>query len=153
MGKTGELLFFGYELFEPFLRYHLSSKEGKLEKTIEIEMPTGVMMHDFGVTATRVIFMDLPVVSKFEKLEEGFGMPFEWCDQHQARLGVMDRSSTTDTVKWIDIDPCYVFHPLNSYDDGDKIVMDVVRYQKVFTAAADNDYDMGSELISVDHRC
>jgi len=146
-GKTGEMLFFGYELFAPFLRYHQSNPSGELEKSIEIDLPAGVMMHDFGVTATRVVFMDLPVVANFEKLEEGYGMPFQWSDDHQARLGVMSRTSTTDTVQWIDIDPCYVFHPLNSYDDGDKIVMDVVRYRKIFTAAGDDEYDKGSELV------
>ncbi len=146
-GKTGEMLFFGYDMIAPFLRYHATDKSGDLKKSIEIELPAGVMMHDFGATATRVIFMDLPVVSDFQVLEDGFPMPFQWNDQHQARLGVMDRDSTTDTVKWIDIDPCYVFHPLNSYDDGDKIIMDVVRYNKVFTTPKDSSYARGAQLV------
>ena len=50
-------------------------------------------------------------------------------------------------MKWIDIDPCYVFHPLNSYDDGDNIVMDVVRYNKAFTSPQYPDYDKGSQLV------
>lgn len=145
-GKTGEMLFFGYELFAPFLRYHQSTADGALAKSVEIDLPHGVMMHDFGVTATRVIFMDLPVRADFSVMEQGFGMPFQWSDEHQSRLGVMDRSSTEDTVTWIDIDPCYVFHPMNCYDDGDRIVMDVIRYEKVFTAPGDNDYDSGSRL-------
>jgi carotenoid cleavage dioxygenase-like enzyme len=140
-GKTGEMIFFGYERVAPFLRYHRCKATGELDSTVEIELPEAVMMHDFGATATRVIFMDLPVVT------QGFDKPFIWSDSHQARLGVMDRYSTTDTVVWIDIDPCYVFHPLNSYDEGDKIVMDVVRFQKTFTAFNDNDYDKRSQLV------
>ena len=62
-------------------------------------------------------------------------------------LGVMDRDAAVDSVKWIDIDPCYVFHPLNSYDDGDNIVMDVVRYNKAFTAPQTPEYDKGSQLV------
>ncbi|MEH6557968.1 MAG: carotenoid oxygenase family protein [Oceanicoccus sp.] len=145
-GKTGEMLFFGYDLVEPFLRYHSVSADGKLTKTIEIDLPAGVMMHDFGVTATRVVFMDLPVVCNFDLMEDGYPMPFQWDDNHQSRLGVMDRSATSDTVKWIDIDPCYVFHPLNSYDDGDNIVMDVVKYNKVFTSVSDAKYAKGAQL-------
>ena len=30
--------------------------------------------------------------------------------------------------------PCYVFHPLNAHDDGDQVVLDVVRYDRMFDA-------------------
>ncbi|MFT5099045.1 MAG: carotenoid cleavage dioxygenase, partial [Planctomycetaceae bacterium] len=46
-----------------------------------------------------------------------------------------------------DIDPCYVFHPLNTYDDGHKIVMDVVKYNKMFTTPDDDSYEPGSNLV------
>ena len=144
-GRTGEMLFFGYEMFAPFLRYHQASASGELFKSIDIDLPAAIMMHDFGVTATRVVFMDLPVV--FNLALVGSGFPFQWLDSHQSRLGIMNRSSDSDSVLWIDIDPCYVFHPLNSYDDGDKIVMDVVRYKKMMTAPGDDDYEQGSNLI------
>ena len=144
-GRTGQMLFFGYEMFAPFLRYHEASANGDLVKSIDIDLPEGIMMHDFGVTETRVVFMDLPVV--FDLALVGNGFPFQWLDSHQSRLGVMNRASDSDTVQWIDIDPCFVFHPLNSYDDGDKIVMDVVRYTKIMTASGDDDYEKGSNLI------
>ncbi len=35
-------------------------------------------------------------------------------------------------VRWFDVDPCYAFHPLNAYDDGDTVVIDIVRYPKMF---------------------
>jgi len=91
--------------------------------------------------------MDLPIVGNFGLFDEGYSMPFSWSDEHQARLGVMDRNASEESVKWIDIDPCYVFHPLNSYDDGDNIVMDVVRYNKAFTSPQYPDYDKGSQLV------
>ena len=144
-GRTEEMLFFGYEMFAPFLRYHEVSKNGDLVKSIDIELPEAIMMHDFGVTETRVVFMDLPVV--FDLTLVGKGFPFQWLDSHQSRLGIMNRASDADTVQWIEIDPCYVFHPLNSYDDGHKIVMDVVRYQKMMTAEGDDDFEKGSNLI------
>tara|TARA_B110000503_G_scaffold104754_1_gene156313 strand:- start:843 stop:2204 length:1362 start_codon:yes stop_codon:yes gene_type:complete len=144
-GRTGEMLFFGYEIFAPFLRYHEVSESGELVKSIDVELPAAIMMHDFGVTETRVVFMDLPVV--FDLTLVGKGFPFQWLDSHQSRLGVMSRSSDSDNVQWIDIDPCYVFHPLNSYDDGDKVVMDVVRYQKMMPTAGDDDYEQGSNLV------
>lgn len=97
--------------------------------------------------------MDLPVVAALEIMEQGYSMPFVWDDNHQARVGVMDRSASADSVTWadsitwIDIDPCYVFHPLNSYDDGEQIIMDVVQYQTVFTDPQAADFDKDSRLV------
>ena len=60
---TGELVFFGYDVFgPPFLRYHVADATATLIRTEEIDIPRATMMHDFGVTATRVVFLDLPVV-------------------------------------------------------------------------------------------
>ncbi len=146
-GVTGEMIFFGYDVLPPFLRYHEADSAGSLTNSVEINLPRSVMMHDFGATATRVIFMDMPVVTNLELIADGVQLPFEWDDNHRARLGIMSRGSTTDTVKWIDADPCYVFHPLNSYDDGDKIVMDVVRYEKLFTNEKSGDFNKGSQLV------
>jgi carotenoid cleavage dioxygenase len=35
---------------------------------------------------------------------------------------VIPRHGTGDQVRWFDIDPCFVFHFLNAWDDGDTIV-------------------------------
>ena len=35
-------------------------------------------------------------------------------------------------MRWFEIEPCYVFHPLNAYDDGDRVVLDVVVYPRMF---------------------
>jgi carotenoid cleavage dioxygenase len=56
--------------------------------------------------------------------------PYAWNPEYPARVGVMNRES--DEVRWFDIEPCYVFHPLNAYDDGDRIVLDVIRHPKMF---------------------
>jgi carotenoid cleavage oxygenase len=58
--------------------------------------------------------------------------PYSWNPKYPARIGVMPRDGGGD-VRWFDVEPCYVFHPMNAYDDdGDTIVLDVVRHPKVF---------------------
>ena len=59
-------------------------------------------------------------------------MPIHWDDNYPARLGVMPRNGTDADVRWYDIDPCYVFHPMNAYEDGDKIVLDVARLDHIW---------------------
>ncbi len=130
--ETGELVFFGYDFGPISLRYHVADREGNLLRTVEIEKPIPTMMHDFGVTASRVIFMDLPVAFDMEMAMAGRGLPFRWRDDMPARLGLLPRAATSDEVQWIEIDPCFVYHPLNAFDDGDRIIFDVVRHDRTF---------------------
>ncbi|MBB5915832.1 carotenoid cleavage dioxygenase [Nocardia transvalensis] len=59
-------------------------------------------------------------------------LPYAWNPRYQARIGVMPREGGNADVRWFDIEPCYVFHPLNAYDDGDTVVLDVIRHPKMF---------------------
>ena len=65
------------------------------------------------------------------------GMPYRWAPERQARVGVMPRDGSASDIRWFEVQPCYVFHPLNAFDvatpDGDSIVLDVVRHSSVFT--------------------
>ena len=128
---TGELLAFGYSAFPPYLRYLRVSPDGELVQTEEITVGGPTMMHDFNVTEHHVVFMDLPAVFDLELAMRG-EMPIHWSDTYPARLGVMPRSGTDADVRWFDIDPCYVFHPMNAYEDGDTIVIDVARLSHVW---------------------
>jgi carotenoid cleavage oxygenase len=59
-------------------------------------------------------------------------IPYSWNPKYPARVGVMPREGGDRDVRWFEVDPCYVFHPMNAYDDGDTIVLDVVRNDKMF---------------------
>jgi carotenoid cleavage dioxygenase len=58
--------------------------------------------------------------------------PYSWNPKYPARVGVMAREGGDADVRWFDVEPCYVFHPMNAYDEGDTIVLDVVRHPKMF---------------------
>jgi len=128
---TGELLAFGYAAIEPYLRYLRVSADGKLVQTEDITVGGPTMMHDFNITENYVIFMDLPAVFDMEMALKG-EMPIRWDNDYPARLGVMPRDGTDAQVKWYDINPCYVFHPMNSYEEGDTIVFDVARFSHIW---------------------
>ena len=128
--ETGELLFFGYGQLPPYLVYHRVAKDGTLVQSEEIEVKGPTMMHDFCVTRNHVIFMDLPMVFDLSLLADG-GLPIQWSDDYGARLGVMPRNGTSADVVWYEIDPCYVFHSVNSYEDGNKIVIESCRFEKL----------------------
>ncbi len=63
-------------------------------------------------------------------------MPYAWNADYPARIGVMPRDGGNSDVRWFDIEPCYVYHPLNAYsevvDGAERLVLDVVRYSRMF---------------------
>ncbi|MFE6921011.1 carotenoid oxygenase family protein [Nocardia sp. NPDC057663] len=59
-------------------------------------------------------------------------LPARWNPAHPARVGLLPREGTAEQIRWFEVEPCYVFHPLNAYDDGDTVVLDVVRHPKMF---------------------
>lgn len=136
--ETGELLFFGYGALPPYLVYHRVRADGVLVQSEEIQVTGPTMMHDFNVTRNHVIFMDLPLIFDFE-LAGRTGFPIRWSDEYGARLGVMPRDGTNEDVVWYSIDPCYVFHPMNAYEDGDRIMLDVARFPKLAFGPDDAD--------------
>jgi carotenoid cleavage dioxygenase-like enzyme len=132
---TGELHFFGYgNIFTPHVTYHRADADGELIVNRPLEVPALTMMHDFAMTAEHIVFMDLPVVFKLEMATSGAArdMPYRWDDDYGARLGVLRRSDPFGEVKWFDIDPCYVFHVANAYDDDNSIVVQAVRYPELW---------------------
>lgn len=134
--NSGELHFFGYTFFAPFLTYHVLDAAGALVHSAEIDLPGPVMMHDFALTEKHVIFMDLPVVFSLERALAG-KFPYEWSDDKPARLGVLPRFGSNADIRWYDIASCYVFHPSNAYERDGKIVLDVARYPELWRGTAD----------------
>ena len=140
---TGELLAFAYWFAEPYLTYHQIDATGKLVRSEPITLPRSVMIHDFAVTREHVIFFDLPVVFDLETQP----FPFRWDDDSGARVGVMPRAGGDADVRWFDVDPCYVFHPMNAYDDGDSVVVDVPRHPTMFKRSRTGPNDGGAPTL------
>ncbi|WP_055401246.1 MULTISPECIES: carotenoid oxygenase family protein [unclassified Mycobacterium] len=63
-------------------------------------------------------------------------MPYAWNPNYPARIGVMPREGANKDIRWFDIEPCYVYHPLNAYSEmrggAEVLVLDVVRYERMF---------------------
>jgi len=134
--ETGEMLFFGYSPFPPYLTYHVAAADGALVRSEVIDVAWPSMMHDFAITKDHVIFILCPLVFSFERLAERGGA-FSWEPERGTRLGIMPRRGGNADVRWFDTDPSYVFHPMNAYEDGDAIVLDVARYGRLdFMSAA-----------------
>lgn len=177
---TGELHAVAYS---PFwgnqLRYTVTGVDGRVRRTVPIEVTGLPMVHDFALTEKHVVVFDLPVTADLSTIGPFGGLlarlgnralprpieslvmrgsssgrfsgndvpqPFRWNPGYPARVGVMPRESDGSDIRWFDVEPCFVFHSLNAYDEDGKIVVDVVRYPKLFATVFDGPHDGLSTL-------
>ncbi|MFM8237966.1 MAG: carotenoid oxygenase family protein [Actinomycetota bacterium] len=128
---TGEMLAFGYSAVPPYLRAYVIGPDGTFRHTVDIDLPAPVMMHDFAVTERHLVFLDAPAVFDFASFARG-GPMLTWQPDNGTRIGVLPRDGDTASVRWYEVDPCYVFHFMNAFDTADGgVVIDACRLPRM----------------------
>ncbi|MCC5951279.1 MAG: carotenoid oxygenase family protein [Acidimicrobiia bacterium] len=129
---TGHLHFFGYGFVPPYLTYHEADADGTLLRSTVIPTEASAMIHDFAVTDQEAIFWELPVLFDLDVAIAGGGMPFSWQPDYGGRIGILPFGAEGEDIRWVEIDPCYVFHGINAHRNGDDVVLDVCRMDSMF---------------------
>lgn len=136
---TGEMVFFGYGPFPPYLTVHFVDPAGALVRSVPVQIPGPRMIHDFALTQTHVVLMDLPVTFDLDEAFRG-GFPFVWDPDLGARIGLLRRDAEdASDVRWMDVAPCFVFHTFNAYDDGDAVVLEAARHDTIWESGGDDE--------------
>jgi len=132
---TGELHAIAYFWAWDHVQHVIIGTDGRVSRATDIPVADCPMMHDFALTRSYVVLLDLPVTFSLDAVSAGVKLPYTWNPDHQARVGLLPRGNTSAAVRWFGVDPCWVFHTLNAYDDdGGRVVVDLVRY--------DGEYDV-----------
>jgi carotenoid cleavage dioxygenase len=134
---TGELHAMAYHWPDLIDRIHyvVVGGDGLVRRTVEIPVADMPMIHDMSLTPTYAVVYDLPVTVNLDLVTRGYQFPFAWAADRAARVGLLPRDGDADDIIWCDVDPCYVFHPLNAYDTPDgKVVVDLCRYERMMVA-------------------
>jgi carotenoid cleavage dioxygenase len=129
---TGEMYAVAYYHDLPYVTYLTIGADGRVRGAEPIAMKNTPMMHAFSLTERHAVLYDLPVTFSADAAAAGSHVPYVWNANHGARIGVLPRDGGDADVLWMDVDPCYVFHPLNAYERGRRIVIDLVRHERVF---------------------
>ena len=115
---TGELHAIAYFWAWDHVQHVVVDAARQVTSTTDVPVADGPMMHDFALTRSYVVLLDLPVTFSLNAVSEGRELPYVWNPEHQARVGLLPRDGSGG-VRWIEIEPCWVFHCLNAYDDAD----------------------------------
>jgi carotenoid cleavage dioxygenase len=114
------------------VQYSVTGTDGLVRRVVDVETAGAVSVHDMSLTERYAVIYDLPLVFSLDAAVGGSGFPYGWDPEYRARVGLLPRQGEASDVRWFDVEPCYVFHPLNAYDDGETVVLDVVRHPRMF---------------------
>ena len=129
---TGELHAAVYGVGAQQIQYVAVGVDGRVRKTVEVPVPGAPMVHDCAITKNYFLLLDLPVVLDADALESGT-LPYAWRPEYGARVGLLPRDGGAADVVWHEVEPCFVFHPMNAFEDADgRVVVDVVRLPQAF---------------------
>lgn len=129
---TGELVFFGYNAagpLTPVLSYGAIDASGVVKRFERFEAPYASMVHDFIVTENHVLFPILPITGSVQRAMRGQA-PYAWEPEKGAYVGVMKRSGSSKDIVWFRAETCYVFHVMNAWEEGNRIIADVMQFEE-----------------------
>jgi carotenoid cleavage dioxygenase len=130
---TGEMHAACYSPFDENVQYLVVGADGRVRRRVDVPLPHKPMIHDCAITERYFLVLDFPCVFDAQALTEGQALPYRWHPELPARVGLLPRDGEAGDIVWCEIDPCYVFHPMNAYDDADgRVVLDVARHPAMF---------------------
>jgi carotenoid cleavage dioxygenase-like enzyme len=125
--ETGELFAFAYECggeATNTVALCVISPDGELIREEQFEAPYASFMHDFAVTREHIIFLVFPTTADLDRIKSG-GPHWVWDDSKDAYAGVMRRDGTVSELVWFRMPPCYAFHVMNAFTEGDLVNVDL----------------------------
>ncbi len=127
--RTGELFWFDYGPRPPFMRYGVVGPEGSVDHVTDIDLPGPRMPHDMAITEHFAILMDLPLVADPEAARAGrHKLLFD--RSMASRFGILPRHGQGSEIRWFEASPCYIYHVVNAWEEGDDVVLDVCRVKR-----------------------
>jgi carotenoid cleavage dioxygenase len=129
--ETGEMVWFGYfagsQRFSNLIDYGVTDKTGRVTRRDRFAAPYASVIHDFIVTRNYVMFPVLPLTGDHQRAMKGLP-PWAWEPAKGAFIGVMKRNANVDSIRWFEIEPSFVLHAMNAWEDGEKIHCELMEY-------------------------
>jgi carotenoid cleavage dioxygenase len=126
------MVFFGYNAagpLTPALSFGSVDASGVVTRFDRFEAPYASMVHDFIVTEHHMLFPILPLTGSMDRAMRG-RPPYAWEPEKGAYVGVMKRKGSADDIVWFRAENCYVFHVMNAWEEGERIVADVMQFEE-----------------------
>ena len=121
---TKELILFHSTFIAPFVHYSIipctqtCSSYVQPQRLVNAAVPgikSAKMMHDFGVSFTHTIIMDLPLSLDPRNLARNLPA-VSYDPSGRSRFGIFPRWNP-EAIQWFETNPCCIFHTANTWDE------------------------------------
>ncbi|MCU0269612.1 MAG: carotenoid oxygenase family protein [Acidimicrobiales bacterium] len=120
--RTGELIVFDYQPFPPYLTYGVISADGEVVHRTEVDLPGPRLQHDIAITDRWSVLMDMSMLFDPDQLAKGRSKLRFYRDK-PTRFGLIPRYGDGSEVRWFDAEPCFMYHVVNAWEEGDDRVV------------------------------
>ena len=130
--STGSMLNYAAKLVPPtrYRFYRVGPDASKAEVVAQVPVRAPAYMHSFGLTERWLVLAEFPfVVTPLDIPLKGrpYIENYRWEPQRGTRIHLVDRSSG-EAIGPFETEPRFAFHHVNSYADGDEVVVDVCTF-------------------------
>jgi carotenoid cleavage dioxygenase len=126
--QTGEFIYFDYGKEWPYMSWGIAGPDGMVTHAANVELPGPSLPHDMAFTRRHVVLHDLSLTYDPEAFAAG-RHKLRFFGERPARFAVIPRNGGERDVRWFDAEPCFIYHVVNAWDDGDEVVMIACRYR------------------------
>ncbi|TVY14240.1 Carotenoid 9,10(9',10')-cleavage dioxygenase 1 [Lachnellula arida] len=119
---TKDLVLFHSTFIAPFVYYSIipstqynSISAPRLVSSAVPGIKSAKMMHDFGVSFTHTVIMDLPLSLDPRNIARNKPV-VEYDPSGRSRFGVFPRWNP-EAIRWFETNPCCIFHTANTWDE------------------------------------
>ena len=144
--QTNELMFFTYGRRPPYMQYGVVGADGVQKHLVDVELPGPRLPHDMAITQNYSILMDLPMMFDPQAMKQGRWVT-KFDHETPARFGIVKRHGAD--VRWFEAESCYMYHPVNAWEEDDAIVMIGCRVPDPIPAPRDEDGAWGRMMANL----
>ncbi|KAG0650249.1 Carotenoid cleavage dioxygenase [Hyphodiscus hymeniophilus] len=119
---TNDLILFHSTFIAPFVHYSIipstqnsSFQQPRLVNAAVPGIKSAKMMHDFGVSLTHTVIMDLPLSLDPWNLAKNEPV-VSYDPSGRSRFGIFPRWQP-EAIRWFETNPCCIFHTANTWDE------------------------------------
>ncbi|ACK69391.1 Carotenoid oxygenase [Gloeothece citriformis PCC 7424] len=125
---TKELHFYRYSFFNPpYLHYYVADAQGKIIKTLPIELSQPALLHDMAITENYAIFFVCPLGFDLTQAREN-NNPFIWQPEKGTKIILVNHKNLNQSPIVIETESFWVWHFMNAFEENGNISVDFVYY-------------------------
>jgi carotenoid cleavage dioxygenase-like enzyme len=120
--RTGEMMFMHFTQTTPVLEYGVVDKHGAIAHKTQLTLAGPRLQHDIAITDKHTILLDMAMHADPKALAEG-RVKVKFFRDEPTRFGILPRYGDGAQVRWFDAAPCYIYHLVNAWEEGDEVVV------------------------------